>query len=334
MRLLFELSGEHPTLPAAEAMAAFALQGPARALAQDATLLLVEAAEADAAQLARRLALTHRIDEALAETALDEAAVLDALRAAAPAVGGVFRVRAHRVGEHGRSLSPAALERKAGALLAPGRRVALEGSAEEVRVLLAARAHIAREVAEVDRRAFDARHVKRRAFFQPVSLHPRFARALVNLARVEPGARVADPFAGTGGVLLEAALVGARVAGADLDARMASGAGETLARYGIEAEVLVRDAAEALRSLAPLDAIVTDPPYGRASSTLREEPRKLYGRALAASAEALRPGGRLAIAFPGAEHADLAPPGLVPEERHVQRVHRSLTRHYVVFRKL
>jgi tRNA (guanine10-N2)-dimethyltransferase len=153
---------------------------------------------------------------------------------------------------------------------------------------------------------------------------------------VRPGDRVADPFAGTGGLLLEAGLAGAAVLGADLDPVMVEGSRDALAHYGVAGDIAVGDVAETLARMAaaaPLDAIVSDPPYGRSSTTAREPPRELYGRALAAMASALKPGGRLAIVLPDPEAAKQAPPSLVLEQAHVQRVHRSLDRHYLVFRK-
>lgn len=333
MRLLFELSGEHPSLPAAEALATLELQGGAREELREETLLVVETPARDMPALAGRLALTHCIDEALSRVPAERDVILDAVKVLEPRVGPAFRVRVHRVGAHGRALSPHALERDAGALLAPGREVRFEGPADEVRVLLARQAHLGLRLAEVDRAPFDARHVRHRPFFSPVSLHPRFARALVNLARVRPGDKVADPFAGTGGILVEAGLVGARVVGADLDPAMAQGTREVLAHYGIPGEVLEGDVAETLARLGPVDAVVSDPPYGRASTTAKEPPPSLHRRALDAMAGALRPGGRLAVVLPGAEAARAAPPGLRLEQEHVQRVHRSLDRHYFVFRR-
>lgn len=333
MRLLFELSGEHPTLPAAEALALLGMQGSVKELMREDSLLLAEASKADVPALAHRLGLTHKISEALAEATADAGPILQAVQAIAPHVGSVFRVRCHRVGTHGKHLRPSALERDAGGVLAPGRRVEMEGPADVVRILLAERAHVALQLAEVDRTLFDARHVRHRPFFSPVSLHPRFARALVNLARVKPGDRVADPFAGTGGLLVEAGLVGAQVAGADLDPDMAEGAARVLRHYSLQGQVLVGDVADTLRQLAPLDAIVSDPPYGRASTTAKEERTALYTRALAAMHAAVKPGGRIAVVFPDAAADKLAPAGLVLEERHVQRVHRSLDRHFLVFRR-
>lgn len=333
MRLLFELSGEHPTLPAAEALACLSLEGGGAEALRDASILVAEGSAANPAVLAQRLGLTHRIDESLREAKPELADIAAAAESVAARIGPAFRVRAHRMGERAAGLSPAAIEREVGARLASGRRVVFDGPADELRILLAERAHLALSLHEIDRRPFEARHVRHRPHFRPVALHPRFARALVNLARVKIGDRVADPFAGTGGVLVEAALVGARVVGGDLDPGMAKGARDFLGQEGLQGEVALGDVAETLAKAAPLDAVVSDPPYGRASWTGKEKPLDLYRRALAAIAEHLRPGGRAALVFPSPEAASLAPPSLALEQAHVQRVHRSLDRHYVVFRR-
>jgi tRNA (guanine10-N2)-dimethyltransferase len=326
VRLLVELSGEHPTLPAAEALAVLGGQEAAR----DTHLLVLDGASAERAE---RLGLTHAVSEHLASVPCTREAVLRAARDLDARVGPVFRVRAHRLGEHARDLVPGELERALGAQLFPGRKVSMDGPADEVRVLLGERAHLGLLRARLDRAAYDARAVRFRPFFSPVSLHPRFSRALCNLARVGPGQRVADPFCGTGGLLLEAAMLGAEVRGGDLDPAKAEGSRATLAHFGLRGEVRVGDVADTLRALPPLDAVVSDPPYGRASTTAREEPRALHARALAAMADAVRPGGRVAIVLPDADADRLAPPGLALEQRHVQRVHRSLDRHYLVFQR-
>src|SRR5207245_1715269 len=67
----------------------------------------------------------------------------------------------------------------------------------------------------VDRSRLEATKVANRPFSLPISLHPKFARALVNLARVPMAGTVLDPFCGTGGVLLEAAELGLRGVGID-----------------------------------------------------------------------------------------------------------------------
>ena len=182
--------------------------------------------------------------------------------------------------------------------------------------------------------AFGARHVRHRPFFAPVTLHPRLARALVNCAGVGAGALVWDPFCGTGGILLEAGLVGARVAGSDLQSKMVEGTRTTLAAMDVRPERLeAGDVAAAAASIGRVDAVVTDPPYGRGATTNRERPDALYRRFFDAAADALAPGGALVAILPSKEAAALAQ-GFRLEEMHEVPVHRSLTRHVCRFVRL
>ena len=171
-------------------------------------------------------------------------------------------------------------------------------------------------------------------FQRPVSLPPRFARAAANLARVRAGDRVVDPFVGTGALLAEAGLLGGRLFGIDLDPTMVRGALRNLAHLGRHAEELVVGDAGSIEFADPgvrFDALVTDPPYGRASSTGGEGAAAVLARVLPRWADRVRPGGRVVVIVPG----PIAPPG--PEWTSVVRasvrVHRSLTREFRVFER-
>lgn len=171
-------------------------------------------------------------------------------------------------------------------------------------------------------------------FRRPVSLPPKLGRAAVNLAGVPPGGRIADPFVGTGALMLEAAVLGLHVSGVDHDAAMVRGAIQNLEAHGQEFQRLrVGDAAEAF---APddggaWDAIVTDPPYGRASGSGGESPEELVARVLPAWARLVRPNGRVVVIVPGGGDP-LHPPWQcvlsIPD-----RVHRSLTREFRVYER-
>ena len=323
MRVLVELSAEHETLPLAELRAVVALQG-GRVASVDGATALVEGA--DPRFLARRLALAHGVMEHWwSGPAADLVPALSGRDA-----GGSFAVRPRRLEGAQPDVSLTDLARGLGAALRG--RVDLKRPEVDVRVLLAGEAHVGRLVAEVDRKAFEARHVKHRAHFAPVSLHPRYARTLVNLAQVREGERAADPFCGTGGLLLEAGLVGARVLGGDLDPRMAAGTRAELDRLGIrDAQVAEHDVGELPEWAPQVDAVVSDPPYGRSSTTNREAMDKLYDRFFAAAHEALRPGGRLALIFPSDALRQRAAQTFRLVEAHDQRVHRSMTRHWAVY---
>jgi tRNA (guanine10-N2)-dimethyltransferase len=82
-----------------------------------------------------------------------------------------------------------------------------------------------------------------------------------------------------------------------------------------------------------VQGICTDLPYGRASSSHDEGLAVLYDRALAAFHSLLPPTGYAVV---GCAQPDLLRPaahGLHVRERHAERVHRSLTRHYLVLQK-
>jgi len=190
------------------------------------------------------------------------------------------------------------------------------------------------EVAAVDRRRTSTRRISNLPFRRPIGLAPRLARAAANLARIAPGDRVVDPFLGTGALLAEAALFGARVTGIDLEAAMVQGANRNFTHLGVSAEhLVVGDSAdvEFPGSQGPFDGLLTDPPYGRASSTGGETAESLAARILPRWAERLRPSAYAVVILPGGDDP-LAPPWrrqlAVPV-----RVHRSLTREFRVYRR-
>ena len=119
---------------------------------------------------------------------------------------------------------------------------------------------------------FASRSATDRAYFRPVSLDPRLARTMVNLTRIlgEKPSGIIDPFCGTGGIIIEAALSDIHVFGSDLDVRMVEGSRQNLEQIEIDSslyELFTHDATQ-LEELWPVmegSAFVFDPPYGRNS---------------------------------------------------------------------
>jgi tRNA (guanine10-N2)-dimethyltransferase len=145
---------------------------------------------------------------------------------------------------------------------------------------------------------------------------------------------VVDPFAGTGALLAEAGLMGARISGGDADTEMIRGAMANFAFLKLDPELLkVVDAGTPFRAPGdhPWDALVTDPPYGRASGTSGEAPARLLQRSLAAWAAHLRPEGWMCLVAPSTAPTDLGP-GWTLVETIAHRVHRSLTREFRTYR--
>lgn len=90
------------------------------------------------------------------------------------------------------------------------------------------------------------------------SLPTRLARAMVNLI-ASLGDRLVDPCCGTGTIVLEAAQMGIKVAGYDLNPNMVKATQKNLAHYGLTANVHLEDARQ-IRGR--FDAVATDLPYG------------------------------------------------------------------------
>ncbi|HII15261.1 MAG TPA: methyltransferase domain-containing protein [Nanoarchaeota archaeon] len=162
--------------------------------------------------------------------------------------------------------------------------------------------------------AFDARKAHKRPGFSPISLHPKLARAAVNMTGIKKGKKLLDPFCGTGGILIEAGLMGIKCTGSDIDEKMLEMARTNLNFFKIKGCSLKK--ADATRIKIKADAIATDPPYGKASS-LRLAPfpaslrtawkasslhktgiKKLYSGFLANAYRILKKGSRVVIIFP------------------------------------
>jgi tRNA (guanine10-N2)-dimethyltransferase len=152
------------------------------------------------------------------------------------------------------------------------------------------------------------------------------ARALANMAGARPGSTVLDPMCGTGGILLEAGLAGARVLGVDAQRKMVQGSRENLAAYLDDWALSQGDAAALPLVDDAVDGVVFDTPYGR-QSKIAGELDELVREALA---EARRVAPRCVVVGdrPWSQPATAA--GWTVEAAFQRRVHRSLTRYVLV----
>jgi tRNA (guanine10-N2)-dimethyltransferase len=174
-------------------------------------------------------------------------------------------------------------------------------------------------------REFARRRPTDRPFFQPGSMDPTLARALVNVAGARQRRTVLDPMCGTGGLVAEAGAVGARVVGADVQPEMVQGARENLAaELQTDYDVLQADARRLPLSDGAVDAAVVDVPYGRQSRIAGDSLAQLVGESLA---ELARVAARAVVVadqwwLEGAQDA-----GWTVDTTFERRVHRSLVRH-------
>lgn len=332
MRALVELSGESLPLARAEAAAAAESLGGSAPVGGPPELPegLIELDLPDhgsVVRLAERLALAHRCLVPLGgEGALDRRLEEEGRSGRSAAVRPLRRPS---VGGADPRVASAGAAYKRG-----GGRIDLERPERRFWILDGAEPRLYEEAAPVDRRAVAARRMPAFPFRRPVSLPPRLARAAVNLARIRPGDSVLDPFLGTGALLGEAGLLGARVWGIDRDPEMVRGALKNLAHLGLSAEEFVEgDAARNDFSRAPpaFDALVTDVPYGRSSGSGGEPADRVVARVIPFWASRVRSGGRVVIVSAGLGDV-LGPPWRVAVRVPV-RVHRSLTREFTVYER-
>ena len=160
-------------------------------------------------------------------------------------------------------------------------------------------------------------------------MDPILARALVNIAGARPGATLLDPMCGTGGLLLEGALVGARVVGVDAQAKMAAGTRRNLRELVPDAPAAVcrGDATRLPLADGAADAAVVDVPYGRQSKIEADSLAGLVGDALA---EVRRVAPRAVVVGDRSWAGAARDAGWTVERSFERRVHRSLVRHVLV----
>lgn len=315
MKLLFELSGEHPDLPVAELGCVGTVLD---------TRTQVAVAECPDPEATGRLALTHVVMEYLGECEPTREAFADLLHDLAITTAKPFAGRAKKIQGSRMDASHLELERMIGSHIAGP--VSLREPVEEYRVVASEdRCYFGRVILRIDRGGFDFRNPMRRPFFHPGVMMPRMARALVNISLVAPGELVFDPFCGTGGILLEAREIGVRVLGSDFDPAMVAGYRQNLPG----SEVMIADATAVPICDHALDAVVTDLPYGQSVRIRAESMDRLYDGSLAEIRRILMP-GRRAVVVTHRDIADIAARHFTVLQEHEQRVHKSLTRRILV----
>ncbi|MCK5240619.1 MAG: hypothetical protein KAR33_13765 [Candidatus Thorarchaeota archaeon] len=116
------------------------------------------------------------------------------------------------------------------------------------------------------RRLLGLRDPSKRPFFHPSMMNSILARVMCNIAEVKANHLVLDPFCGGGSILCEASIIGARVLGVDMNWKLLNGSKMNLLDQGTHHFSLLQGDSRYL-PIKHYDRIVTDPPYGRSSST-------------------------------------------------------------------
>ena len=310
------LSGEHPTLPLSELRAILETYSIGSVVYSFEGVAIYKWESGDALLPARIGGFIKEVGELMAIVEAEQEEVDKVYRRIPPD----YRVESRRFRGYGRGVR---LPQRRG--VQPGVRFFLT---EGVVV-------VGRIMARHDTKSFESRRPGKRPFFKPGPLSPQLSRALVNISRARPGSFFLDPFCGTGGFVLEACLVGSSpCACLDIQADMVAGSRVNLEHYKVYDRCIVARADAASMPIADdvVDAIATDPPYGRSTTTAKRTYQDLARLFLAEASRVLHRGSYLVYAGP----ADKEPWLLAKEygfdvvERHHMHVHSSLTREIVV----
>jgi tRNA (guanine10-N2)-dimethyltransferase len=166
-------------------------------------------------------------------------------------------------------------------------------------------------------------------------MNPKLARCMVNLSRVNEGDLLLDPFCGTGGILIEAGLIGCKVVGSDIYWKMKNGTSINLDYYGIKDYRTFNLDVRELKMYEKVASVVTDPPYGISTSTGDIEGDDIFKEFFKSIYDNMRDDAYLCMASP--HYVDLKPMadevGFEIVEQYGIKMHRSLTRIISVIRK-
>lgn len=336
MKLLFELAKEHPTLPKDEILSCLTAENISFTTVDvnENIVLIQTALSSDMIQkLAQRLSFTFYLDKILFSCRNTPDCIKKSAEQNDIPQQGTIAIRYKNRSETADSKKIVEI---LGEHYTKNRVVDLEHPDIEIRVVITDNTvYCGIKIAEVKRSLFEQRKVQYRPFFSPISLHPKLARALVNLSCIKEGDTVLDPFCGTGGILLEAGLIGAQVIGSDIEEKMIQGCNQTLAYYNIKNQRLLwSDVGEINKQInRPVDAVVTDFPYGKSTTTKGEDIEMLYCRAFQNISSLLKNDGLAVIGLSDKKMISLGENYLTLIKTYEFKVHRSMTRYFAVYKK-
>jgi 16S rRNA G966 N2-methylase RsmD len=314
-RSLVLLSGEGTSVPEAEARALFLTYDPGSKFESPEKRVLLVDSLADPFLVASRVAFSRRVGR-LIEGPTD---------AQKDVLGRRVRLRNFDLGGRKPGLDPRSVLRGVDAT------VDLKNPDFEFSLVRGKKSYVVLTKPREMNQAWSRRRPRVRPFFHPSAIFPKLARALVNLSRFKEGEIFLDPFSGTGSLAIEAFEVGARVVASDLVSKMTLGSLANMRNFGQEWMGVIR--ADAFgHPVRHVDAIATDLPYGRASSTRGIDPRDVLQKTLAIMPVLLKEGSRMVVMHPQTLKIEGSAMMTLEEEHHLY-VHKFLTRTITILRR-
>ena len=342
MELLCIQSQEHPQLPQAELRAVMEcenIEADVDVICEG--LVILKNIPSDKineyyAILTKRLGYTHEVHEIITKSSAD---TLDEDISAIDWPFYISETFAVRVKRFHSEIDTVATERKIGSLILENHddiKVKLRDPHSLVRIVAFENdVYVAIEKIKLNKKHFQESKPHKRPFFYPGSMSPKLARCMVNLSRVKEGQLLLDPFCGTGGILIEAGLIGCKVVGSDIYWKMKNGTAINLDYYGITDYRTFNLDVRELKMYEKVAAVVTDPPYGISTSTGDIEGNDIFKEFFKSIYGNMKDDAYLCMASP--HYVDLKPiadeVGFEIIEQYGIKMHRSLTRIISVIQK-
>ena len=342
MELLCIQSQEHPQLPQAELRAVMEcenIEADVDVICEG--LVILKNIPSDKineyyAILTKRLGYTHEVHEIITKSSAD---TLDEDISAIDWPFYISETFAVRVKRFHSEIDTVATERKIGSLILENHddiKVKLRDPHSLVRIVAFENdVYVAIEKINLNKKHFQESKPHKRPFFYPGSMSPKLARCMVNLSRVKEGQLLLDPFCGTGGILIEAGLIGCKVVGSDIYWKMKNGTAINLDYYGITDYRTFNLDVRELKMYEKVAAVVTDPPYGISTSTGDIEGNDIFKEFFKSIYDNMKDDAYLCMASP--HYVDLKPiadeVGFEIIEQYGIKMHRSLTRIISVIQK-
>lgn len=342
MELLCIQSQEHPELPLAELRAVMECENIEASIDSitEGLVVLKDISQENLMDyyriLTRRLGYTHEVHELILRTTTDDLSSDVETVDWTNLIDRNFAVRVKRIRSE---IDTVGYERILGTLIlenSEGIKVNLSKPNTLVRVVANGdELFIGIERIRLNKKHFEESKPHKRPFFYPGSMNPKLARCMVNLSRIRQGELLLDPFCGTGGILIEAGLIGCKVVGSDIYWKMQNGTAINLDYYGIEDYRTFHLDVRELKMYEKVASVVTDPPYGISTSTGDVKGEEIFKEFFHAIYDNMKDDAYLCMASP--HYVDLNPMvdevGFEIVEQYGIKMHRSLTRIISVIRK-
>jgi len=335
MKYIFELSKEHISLPKAEIIARLEAENISYKiieLNEDTLIIETNTDKIRIESLANRLSYTYNISEFLFSCKPTIKQIKKIANKYSIIKKGTIAIKYKN---RSKSVNSQKIVKTLADIYTKKRNVILNNPDIEVRALITDNLiYLGIKVAQINRSQYEQRKVQNRPFFSPISLHPKLARAIVNLSSIKRGGKLLDPFCGTGGILIEAGLIGAKIIGCDIEEKMIVGCKKNLEYYKIKNYQLFQTDIGNIRSyIKKVDAVVTDLPYGRSTTTKGEKMETLYDRTFFSLSKILNKKKRAVIGLSDKNFLKIGEKYLSLIETHEIRAHGSLTRYFGIYKK-